>query len=410
MKRPFSDRVAIIALLCFARLAVAAGAQDILLSEAWNRVQAGNPSIARAAIAVRAAQALLTQGQLPPNPELELATEEFGRGSLEVGITLPLEIAGQRRARVRTAQAGLKAARLEESATRLRLRAETLRRFATALALRDQLAAADTLQALLRSSVADMSRRVAAGAARDIDRVREQLELTALDVEAAGLRRRYDAACRSLASLWADSSDTCRRPAGSFVIGPKLPGQAELVKLAMSQPAVILAVNEVAAARAGLSAARADVLPAPALFGAWTRDPESGGSSTRVGASLPLPVLNWNQGAVRAARFGVAEAEWAAQQTRSDIEVQIDRLLAELANRSEQLDTGYSVLLPAQRRVLDDLSRHYEQGAVGVAELIAAQRVLHETTMELIESQAERVAHVADLLEITGVEPEVIKE
>jgi len=74
------------------------------------------------------------------------------------------------------------------------------------------------------------------------------------------------------------------------------------------------------------------------------------------------------------------------------------------------VDTGHAVILPAHRRVLNTLTRHYELGAIGILELIEVQREFHETSMELIDAQGERTSLAADLLEATSYELAVIKE
>jgi len=400
----------LIAAFVLALSVAGAAEQTVSLDEAWARVQARSPALAQAAAAVRATEGTLGQARALPNPELEFVAEDLGRGAVEVGVTLPLDIGGQYRARVRSARVDQTAARLEQAAARDRTRAETLRRFAAALALKNKTEIADTLLDLLRSSVADIERRVRAGAAGELDLDRERIELASLEVEARGLARGYDAACRALAALWADTPGTYWRPAGSFVRPAELPGRAELLALLAEHPVSRLNQNWVEAARAGVSAARAAGFPTPTLFGGVVRATETGQRTTLLGAATALPFFDWNAGAVRAARHTAVAAEHAATAAGLDLEAQVDRVLSALAGLSEAIEAGHSTILPAHRRVLSTLTRHYQQGAVSVGELIQAQRGFHQASMELVDAGAERASLAADLLEMTGYETAAIKE
>lgn len=398
------------AMLGLALLPVLAQAGTVSLSEVWSRVQHRSPVLAAAVSGVRSAEAELGQARLLPNPELELMTVEYGRSEVEIGLTLPLEIGGRYRARVHAARAELTAARLGDSVTRLQLRAETLRRFSAALALKLKIEVADTLLDLLRSSTAHIAQRVDAGASMELDLVREQTELRAFEVEARGLERSYHAACRALASLGAEAPGIEWEPVGVFVGRPELPDRAKVLALVPEHPGILLSGNEVDAARAELAKARAEGFPEMALAGGYRRNSETSEGVVLLGASMSLPVFNLNQGAIKAARHAVSGAEHAAAGATLGRGAEAEQALAELAGLSESIDTGYAVILPAHRRVLNTLTRHYEQGAVGILEMIEAQRAFNETSMGLIDAMAERVSLVADLLEIAGVEPAVIKE
>jgi len=242
-------------MLVLAMLPTLVHARFVSLSEAWNRVLERSPVLAAAASGVRSAQAGLEQARLLPNPELELMTEDYGRSEVEVALTLPLEIGGQRWARVRAVRAALDIAQLDEVMTRLQLRAETLRRFGSALALKQKIGFSDTLLGLVRSSTADIARRVNAGAAMELDLVREQTELVSLQVEARGLERSYRAACRALAALWADTSDLDWEPVGFFIGRPELPDREVVLAKILGCPEVLCCSKAVEAARAELAGA-----------------------------------------------------------------------------------------------------------------------------------------------------------
>jgi|GEM_PF-2459209 len=397
-------------MLALAMLPTLVHARSVSLSEAWNRVREASPVLAAAVSGVRSAEAGLEQARLLPNPELELMTEEYGRSEVEVALTLPLEIGGQRWARVRAARAALDIAQLDEVMTRLQLRAETLRRLGSALALKQKIELSDTLLGLVRSSTADIARRVNAGAAMELDLVREQTELVSLQVEARGLERSYRAACRALAALWADTSDLDWEPVGFFIGRPELPDREVVLAKILGCPEVLCCSKAVEAARAELAGARAKGFPEVALTGGYLRNNEAREGAVRLGASMSLPIFNRNQGAIRAARHALAGAEHAAVQARLAREVKADLVLAELAGLFEVVDTGHAVILPAQRRVLSTLTRHYELGAIGILELIEVQREFHETSMDLIDAQGEWTSLAADLLEATSYELAVIKE
>ncbi|MFO7652068.1 MAG: TolC family protein [bacterium] len=381
-----------------------AQARPVTLAECWGLVQTRSPAMAGAAAGVRSATAAQRQSRVLPNPELELAAEDFGRGAIEVGLSLPLDFGGRRLARVRTARAAVAAARLEEDVVRLRLRAETLRRFGAALALKHKLAVTDTLLGLVRHSSAGVERRVDAGAAPDVDLLRARMEVQGLELESRGVALQYGAACRTLAALWADSSGEAWEPAGGFLAAPA----GEPSPPSDDNPAAQLERATVEAARAELASARAEGWPSLGVTGNYARD--DGPGAVTLGATASLPLFDRNQGGVGVARHELARAELASVEGRAERAAAVERLRAEMATVGEAVAVGRTVMVPTQQRVLEALTRQYEQGAAGILDVIQAQRELHESAMELTEHEAGLAALAADLLELSGHEPVVFKE
>jgi cobalt-zinc-cadmium efflux system outer membrane protein len=147
-------------------------AEPLDMASIFEKVDTRNVELKAARGGVEAAASEIDQAGLPPNPELEIGTENFGMAEAEVVVSQPLELGGKRRSRVAAATLGREEAELELASVRLRLHAEALRRCGGLVEVNAGIAVIDTMLSLALRDKRRVDRRIEAGAAMELDAIR----------------------------------------------------------------------------------------------------------------------------------------------------------------------------------------------------------------------------------------------
>jgi cobalt-zinc-cadmium efflux system outer membrane protein len=381
----------------------------LTLAEAQHLAKRNSLELMARKSGVRAAENAARQAGRVPNPKIEVALEDFGRNELEVTLSQSIELGGRRGARVREARAHEKIAEAALEAAAIRLRAEVLRRFAEVVAARERILIADSLIALSDTSVASIQRRVAAGAAKELDLIRAETELQEMVLEREGLERDYLLARKEVALLWGDTSEPLWEPAGAFVVSPPIPALRDLKAAADDHPEAIILDREADILEAQLRAERAEAFPELEIGAGYLRNGETGEKAALVAASVSLPVFNRNGGAVSQKRQEMVGAAHTRGAQRLARHAEAERIRAQILTLTERIDAMQESILPRSEYVLSELTAYYQRGAVGILEVLEAQEELMERWLEQTDSFRDRATLAAGLLELTGMELEVLE-
>lgn len=406
-------------LVCVAICALAAGAPPVHAqspaiplrlteSDALARQRAADPGIraieSRAA-AVRAANAERT---LWPNPVASLSRERVaGTSDLFAVARQELPVSG-RRGHLREAGRLAGEAADADAAFDIGLRQAELRRAFFALV------AAQEQQAILERSVADLRglvdvlrAREDAGEGSRYDRLRGERARADLenDLAAAALARAR--ARVDLASYLGPDVAPALLVADGTLDVPRPPPLEDLLALALaSRPDYRSVTLDAARLDRERQAARALRLPVPSLGVGLKRSGTDAASNTGhlLSLDIAIPLFNRGQAAValaaaEAARIALARAalgalvESAVRSAHLTLSMELDR-----ARR-------YRQAVAETAEPLTDIARvAYEDGEIGILELLDAHRQLTEARLEVLRlSAASRLAGI-ELDRVTGVE------
>lgn len=390
--------------------AVGGTTTPVTLPQVLESVAARYPSLAAALARVRGAQGdRMTAGTLG-NPVVQYQAENtaFPLGPRLVGIasehmttaTLPVMPWYQRGARVRQADAGVRAAEADVQATSQLLALDAARAFYRTALAQVSADAAQDLAEWLDSVVVYNTLRVQQGAAAEADLIRSQLErdnaLANAGVEAAELAR----ARASLAAYLADDVDPrallvaqSDAPLSLTLVG--IPGEAGRLgqrtdlnvtfdsTFALRLPSLRAARERVAAAHAGTTLEHRLILRD---VGATIGVKQTGGVTSMVaGFSLPVPVFDLNRGSRAraqadrdAAEFDlrtqtrVARGEWRGARDAAEI---LSRRTGTLSTRDSLGRVAYLARADAGRLIALGA---YREGAVSLLQVLDAARTWAE--------------------------------
>jgi len=360
---------------------------------------------------VTAAEGRARQSAAWPNPSISFEKENFSgtgpyRGSSQsqttFSLTQPLEIGGQRSARVRVGRADLDAARAQADQAKAD--------FAYDLAL--AYATAEAAQARTALLAEDLER-----AQQDVQQARALVEagregaLRAVQAEAAAA-----GASAELAAARADATEALERLsslAGSAEpftsVGPSLLGRGAGIDPMYPDtpplsPVVVAAQASRDAAEQRVLVERRRVQPALALSVGARRFGGDDATAMVAGISVSLPLFDWNRGAIAAANANRAAADARLEGAR--LEVAAGWRSAQVQAKAAAIRLTAAGQGEAAAREAYRLARiGYEAGRASLLELLSTRRALTDAALRTLDASVARIRAEAAIARLSGQVP-----
>lgn len=398
-------------------------ADGLSLAEIVRRAFDNNGEIKIARLEVEKAQARLQQVQLRPNPNLEVeqSTGSFvgspGDRELSVGVSVPLEVYGQRNRRIDLAKAEITLKEAEVAAKQRELTGQIFETYAEALASLREIQVLEELLDLDARTVRFVQIRVNEGETpplelnllqTEVERIRSRRQLTEGKLQAALSKLKFYAVLSYEEPLKLVEDI-------SVATVPLLPPTIETsISVGLkNRPEIRLAELDEQLANAGLRLIRSQSRPDISATARYTQgragfdDPRGEffqkDRSLTFGISIGLPVFNRNQGAKAEAAIAIRQAQerrsFSEQVIKSEIIASFQRI--EAARRA--LTTLETAVLPRSRENIETIRKVYEIGELKITDLIAEQRKLLEANRDLTETLTERYRAQAALFIALGL-------
>jgi len=423
--RPFGGHAGILGLIAALSFLPLAGAAELYpiatqgaepqgaltLDAAISATLTRNPDLAASSFTLKAAEARITQARLRPNPELSVEFENFaGNGGLQgtdglestLSLSQVVELGGKRRLRTDRALMDRDLLGVERQAQELDLLAEVTRRFIALVAAQDRVALASMTSAIAQRTHDAVAIRVQAARSPEAERSRASIALTRARVEVQQAESAMRAARQTLAALWASQRPEFAEASGDLLsLSPVKPLEAVLAELEQN-PDFLRLASEARLRDAELRLARAQARP-NIVFGIGMRRFEDAKDSALVaGFSIPLPVSDRNQGAIREAEMLRAQTDAQRQAALTRARATVFALYQELSATRVRVDTLRSGALPEAQQALEQTQYGYERGRFSYLELATAQQELLDLRAAIIDAAADYHRLLAEIERLTN--------
>ncbi len=396
----------------------------MLWAEIVKRAFQTNGDIRIARLEVDKAKARLTQAGLRPNPTLEIEQTSgrlagsAGDSEFKAGISVPIEVYGQRSRRIDVANADITLKEVEVMARQRILAGQIFVTYADALAALREVQILEELLELDMQTVRFVQIRVNEGESAP-------LELNLLQTEVERLRARRELIAGKLqagisklkfyAGVPYEESLKLREEISSATV-PLLPATLEtsITVGIKNRPEIRLAGLDEQLASAGLRLIRSQSKPSVTPFTRYTEGrstidlpigpfPQQSNRSLTFGVSIGLPVFNKNKGAKAEAAIAIRQAQerrtFAEQIVKSEVIMAFQRIEA-AKSALAILETS---VLPRSRENIETIRKVYEIGELKITDLITEQRKLLDANRDLTETLTERYRAQADLFIALGI-------
>lgn len=396
---------------------VGASAQEaapppLSLGDALKRAAAQNPTLAAQGYAERAAEALIEQAGLRPNPTLDVGLENvLGTGrtqgvrSLETTVqaSQTFERGGKRENRVALAGREREVAAKEFAVRRAEILTDSAHAYIAVLAAQQRLALAAEPLKLARETVTAVEVRVNAGVASPAETARARAALAAAQADYARAEASLLTARAVLAATWGGVPAEVSGVAGTLQIPDALPSEAAFLTKLSTHTRLDLQQALIAGRRAVLQLQQAQATQDVTASGGLRFLRDGTDAAFVAGFSVPIPYRNKNQGNIRAARENLAGAEQSVRAVEVELRVAFTAAWQDLTAAHLAAQNLRRVALPATEEAYAAVRRAYEQGQLPLIDVLDAQRALVALRRELLDAEAAYAAALARAEALTDV-------
>ncbi len=371
-----------------------------------------HPELAVFAQDIRIAEARRIQARLGINPAVHLRVEDaIGSGDFRGGdraettleLAQILELGGKRRKRTRAALHGRELAEWDYAAKRLEVATKTTQAFVALLGTQRRLLLARETLTLAEKFAPLAKERVDAGRASPLEVSRANLARASARIAVEQEKGQLAVARKRLAAQWASTHPRFSDAVGDLEdLHEELPPLPEAARQLQNNPRLARSETEEAQRAAQLASERAKSWPDLTLNGGARRMEERGDTTAVLGFSVPLPLVNRNQG-------GIAEAQAAIEKTRGEqrlAEVQLNTALAiayeELEDAGIQIREYRASVLPQIDESYRLSNEGYEAGRFSYLEVLDARRSAAEARAQYLDALVRYHSAAAEIQGLIG--------
>lgn len=381
------------------------------LADVLALVVEANPELAAAAWRIHATDGRVLQAGLRPNPTLGVEMEDFAGSGPYSGVrdaqtTLLLsqlvELGGKRAARIREAQRSQDLAAWDYEATRLDVMVAAVRAFTEVLGLQQEIALAQDDVDLAGKVVESAGSRVRAGSSSPAEEIRARMALASSQIALTRSRRDLEVARNRLAAMWGSKQAFFADVRGDLeTIGP-VPDAAALRSRLAANPDVARWAAEVEQRRAAFERERTQAAPDLSAGVGYRRLSGTDDNAVVLELSIPLPILNRNQGAILEAQRSISEA--AEQQRAAEIRVStsLTESFEAVASAHEQVTALRQRVLPGAKEAFAIVNEGYREGRFSYLDVLDAQRTWIEARTLHVRTLVDYHTAVAELERLVG--------
>lgn len=376
--------------------------QRVTLEQALDLLQSQNPDTLAARLQIAQAEAERLAARLYTNPTVSIDTNDIAVGrttppGLSVGQTIgtsaridqPLALWGKRRLRIEGAEVGIAAAREQERDALRQLRSAVKDAFYGVLHDERLLAFTSANRERYRKIVELNERRFHSGDISEVEFRKIELENLKRLTEEEEARRAFAERGQLLGRLIGSGQPV--RAAGELTAPSVEIDGVQALGLAMESRPDLLALQRARdQAEIALTLARRERYPDVTVGADYTHSQFviSGDNRNSVGFgfSLPLPLLNQNQGEIAKAEVGLRQADTELARLRLDIAQEVHDAVERYQSAHRLRQTFESGYLEHAKVTVDAAEKSYRIGAASLLELLDAERTYTTTQTDYLDT------------------------
>lgn len=396
----------------------------ITFDELARRTLTGNGELVAARLEIDRARARLRQAGLRPNPTLDFErttgrlTGSRGESETSIGVSVPLELGGQRGRRIDLAEVELRATEADIAERERRLVLELRTTYAEALIALRELEITENLNNLDLQLVRFVQSRVNEGETAPIELNLLQVEVDRLRSRRALTEGRLQVSLlqlRTLAGMAPSDPLRLREELALIAWSPPPPSLEASTSIALrTRPDLQLAILNVDLAAAGLRLIKAQTRPEITAFGRYTvgraafDDTPVGplfdrDKTVSYGVSIGIPVFNRNQGARTDAALAITQAKTRREFLEAQIRSQVTSAYLRYEAARKALTVFENGVIARSEDNIRIIRGAYELGEFRITDLINEQRRLVDSQREFTDAMSEQYRSLADLEAAIGV-------
>jgi len=359
--------------------------EQLTMETAVNKAIENNPELKTLLKKIDASKAVKLQSGLMPNPELGLEAENilgtkdfsgFSGSELTASLSQDILLAGKISKREKVAEMDISLAEWDYESKRLEVITDIRKAFTGALATQKLIKKNNELIKISEELITNLKMRVKAGKISPAEVSRAQIITNSLQIQINKLKADYDTAIFELAMLINDPNLSIESLNGELKNIDYLPVYYSLYVKLENNPNLKRFVSEYEKQKAVIIYEESKATPDLTISAGYRRFSDIKANTFLIGASIPLPIFDRNQGSIQ-------EAQIRLDQKTKEFEVVRNRLtlrLNLLYNRFETLLKNVTKLknesIPDAEEVFKIIEEGNLVGRFTILDVLDAQRTL----------------------------------
>jgi outer membrane protein, heavy metal efflux system len=383
---------------------------ELTLRQAVASALVGNPELAVFSGEVRAREAAMVQARLLPNPELNVTTTHLGNDVLRdfdgpqatVSLSQIILMGGKRAAGVRVAGLDRDLAAWDYEVKRLDVLTRVAQGFVVVLQAQQGLVLANDLVALAERVAGAVAARVQAGKSSPVEEVRARVALASIRIDRERAMRDLEAARTGLAATWGSTAPRFTKALGRLEDVRPVPAVEDLAGRLRRNPDLARWASELAGREASLDLERRRAVPDVTATLGITHFIDTDDSALIAGISIPLPILNRNQGNIQAAHERLAKAMAERRAAEVSVTTRLHAAYQRLAGAHAEIAALKAQVLPGAQSAFEAASKGYRLGRFGLLDVLDAQRALFGAKAQYLRALTDYHQSVAQVEGLIG--------
>ena len=370
--------------------------ENLTLADAVAFALLHNPALQSSSWEIRAREAARLQTGLLPNPGLDTESEDLaGSGRFSPDLSQPqttvrlsqlVELGGDRGARARVSALSAELAAWDYEATRLDVLTRTTQAFVAVLGAQDALQLAEESVTLSRQVANAVAERAEAGKVSMVEKTRAEVAAAGLRVERDAARRLLDAARARVAVMWGGLQPRFRQATGTLPSVNAIPSADAIQARLANNPDLARWETELARREASVALERARAIPDVTVSAGYRKFHDTDNNALVVGAAIPLPLFDRNQGALAEARYRLAGASGDRRATAGRLHEALADAYRALATAHDEATLLANDVLPGAEHAYQAAQEGYRLGKFGLLDVLDAQRTLFAARAQRIRA------------------------
>ena len=368
---------------------------SITLQQALTLSLLHNPSLSTFSIEIRAREAQIIQAGLYPNPELSVDAEDFGgengrqnfdgvETTIWLSQLIPLGGKVSKKKKVAVMEKDLSMWNYESK--RLDLLTLTANTFIEALTAQERLHLAGELKKVAENVLETVSARVKAGKDFITEETKAEVALSISIIKYKKAERVLDAKRKNLALLWGDDNPGFKKLDGDLYAIKDIPSLQELQEKISQNPDLARWQHEIEMRSAIIKREDSKAIPDLTLNIGKRFFAEDSSDAFVMGFSLPLPLVDRNQGARLEAKHRLSKSKKDEEAVKLQILSYLSEYYQILVAAFIEIETLQNKVLPNARKVFENSEEWYRKGKFGYLQVLDAQRTLFQIREQFIDA------------------------
>ncbi|MBN2327959.1 MAG: TolC family protein [Candidatus Omnitrophica bacterium] len=384
-----------------------------------------NPALQAFAYEIESHDGLIEQAGYSPNPVFEFEAENFlGSGDFQgvegiettLGISQTFETSGKNNKRVHLANRGKKVVQDQFDITRLNIVYQTTDAYLHTLYTQERLEVEQSFYEISRKTLETIQAGVEAGRDSPLEEVRAKVTASSSQIALERIQKLHEKNKLVLASHWSSTSPSFDAIDGSLLPLPRIPDVEHMMNFLPDHPEINKAKSELNAQESFLNLQKAKASPDFEISAGVRYLSEVDDGAFVVGFSMPLPLRNRNQGAIRAAKEQIKKSEKDREKIEFELKSKLYQTYVEYDQSFQEAALLQNDILPNAQTAFQSALEGYRLGKFSYLTVLDAQRALFELEIQLLESafhvhqSINRIHYLAGNYEVMNIRQKEIEQ